>query len=305
MRPLLLSCLLLISAATQEPQQPPPDDTGTTFKVKVNLVSVYATVTTPTGAPVTDLKKSEFTIAEDGNPEAIAVFEQESDRPLSIVLAMDASQSVKKDLKLELDSARRFVSATLRPVDKLALYQFSDTVREAVPFTNSFQRIANGIRDVRVGSGTAMFDAIYLAGMSLNDRQGRKVLVLITDGGDTVSQTSYATALRAVQQSEAIVYSIIVVPIEKDSGRNVGGEHALIQLSKDSGGKYYYASTPAALDAAFQQISRELRTQYLLGYYPSRRIADSDFRRIGITVNRPEQKLVVHHRTGYFTSKLE
>jgi Ca-activated chloride channel family protein len=222
---------------------------------------------------------------------------------------MDASQSVHKDLKLELDSARRFVSATLRPVDQLALFQFSETVREAVPYTNSFQRISTGIRNMRPGAGTAMYDAIYLAGMSLNDRQGRKVLVLITDGGDTVSKIDYATALRAVQQSEALVYSIIMVPIENDSGRNIGGEHALIQLSKDTGGKYYYASTPSGLDAAFQQISKELRTQYVLGYYPSRKIADSDFRRIQITVDRgaPQstEKLLVRHRSGYFTSKME
>jgi Ca-activated chloride channel family protein len=129
------------------------------------------------------------------------------------------------------------------------------------------------------------------------------VLVLITDGGDTTSSTSYATALRAVQQSEAIVYSIIVVPIERDSGRNTGGEHALIQLARDTGGKYYYAQSASGLDEAFKQISKELRTQYLLGYYPSRTVADSDFRRIGITVKRPDQPLEVHHRTGYYTSK--
>lgn len=310
MRLRLVNLVLLLSlcGTAQDPQQPtPPEDTGTTFKVKVNLVSIYATVTTPNGAPVTDLKKEDFKITEDGNPEKIAVFEQESERPVSIVLAMDASQSVRKDLKVELDSARRFVGATLRPVDKLALYHFSEVVRESVPFTNSFQKIADGIRNTKVGSGTAMYDAIYLAGMALGKQEGRKVLVLITDGGDTVSTTSYQTALRAVQQSEAIVYSIIMVPIERDSGRNTGGEHALIQLSNDSGGKYYYASTPTGLDEAFKQISKELRTQYLLAYYPSRRISDSDFRRVEITVDpqASEKPLVVHHRTGYFTSKVE
>jgi Ca-activated chloride channel family protein len=299
---LLFSCL----AFAQDPQEQKPEESGATFKSTVNLVTVYATVTSADGAPVTDLKQEDFHVAEDGNSEKIAIFEQESERPLSIVLAMDASQSVHKDLKLELDSARRFVSATLRPVDQLALFQFSETVREAVPYTNSFQKIANGIRNLRPGAGTAMYDAIYLAGMSLNDRKGRKVLVLITDGGDTVSKVDYATALRAAQQSEALVYSIIMVPIENDSGRNVGGEHALIQLSKDTGGKYYYASTPSGLDAAFQQISKELRTQYLLGYYPSRKMADSDFRRIQITVNRgAPEKLQVRHRSGYFTSKME
>jgi Ca-activated chloride channel homolog len=304
----LISLLLCFSlfAIAQEPEQTQGE--AGTFRVKVNLVNVYATVTDETGAPVTDLKKEDFRIAEDGNPEKIAVFEQESDRPLSIVLAIDTSQSVRKDLKLELDSARRFVASTVRPVDRLALYHFSEVVKESVPFTNSFQKIAEGIRKTRTGAGTAMFDAIYLAGMALNEREGRKVLVLITDGGDTTSSIDYQTAVRTAQQSEALVYSIIMVPIENDAGRNTGGEHALIQLAKDTGGKYYYASTPTGLDAAFQQISKELRTQYLLAYYPSRRTADSGFRRVQITVDNaanPEKKLIVRHRAGYYTSKLE
>lgn len=303
--PLLIAFSFAQQSQEPQPQEPQPQDTGSTFKVKVNLVSVYATVTDEKGAPLTDLKKEDFILSEDGAPQTISVFEQESERPVSIILAMDASQSVKKDLKVELDSARRFVAATVRPVDRLALYHFADTVKETVPFTNSSERIAQGIRDTRIGSGTAMFDAIYLAGMALNERQGRKVLVLITDGGDTVSSTRYDEALRAVQQSEAIVYSIIVVPIEQDSGRNIGGEHALIQLSNDTGGKYYYADSPSRLDAAFQQISKELRTQYLFGYYPTQRVAGSDFRRIKISVKNAGQSLAVRHRTGYYTSKLQ
>jgi Ca-activated chloride channel family protein len=132
------------------------------------------------------------------------------------------------------------------------------------------------------------------------------VLVVITDGGDTVSTTDYAQALRAAQEAEAIVYSIIVVPIEADAGRDIGGEHALIQLSHDTGGKYFYASGINQLDQAFHKISDELRTQYLLAYYPSQRFSDSDFRRITIRVNTPAAKdWTVRARTGYYTSKAE
>jgi len=139
----------------------------------------------------------------------------------------------------------------------------------------------------------------------LNDKQGRKVLVLITDGGDTTSSTSYATALRAVQQSEAIVYSIIVVPIEASAGRETGGEHALIQLSEDTGGKYFYATTLPQLDEAFRTISDELRTQYLLAYYPAQRLADSDYRHIEVKLSGVPEAADYHtrHRTGYYTSK--
>ena len=96
-------------------------------------------------------------------------------------------------------------------------------------------------------------------------------MVIITDGGDTVSRVDYKEAVRAAQEAEVIVYSIIVVPIEASAGRDLGGEHALIQISEDTGGKYFYATSVPQLDEAFRKISDELRTQYLLAYYPSRR----------------------------------
>ena len=132
-------------------------------------------------------------------------------------------------------------------------------------------------------------------------------MVVITDGGDTVSKTTYQEAIREAQEAEVILYSIIIVPIENSAGRDTGGEHALIQLSRDTGGKYFYASGIAQLDAAFRQISDELRTQYLIAYYPNTRLADSDFRRIEIKVNPATKdypnasELVVRHRTGYYT----
>jgi Ca-activated chloride channel family protein len=131
-------------------------------------------------------------------------------------------------------------------------------------------------------------------------------MVVITDGGDTVSKTDYQEALRAAQISEAIVYSIIVVPIEASAGRDTGGEHALIQLSADTGGKYFYASNLPQLDEAFRTISDELRTQYLLAYYPVQRLADSDFRKIAIKLSGVASASAYNtrHRTGYYTSKL-
>lgn len=130
-------------------------------------------------------------------------------------------------------------------------------------------------------------------------------MVVITDGGDTMSKVDYKEAVRAAQQAEAILYSIIVVPIEASAGRDTGGEHALIQLSEDTGGKYFYASSMPQLDSAFRQISDELRTQYLLAYYPSQKLSDSDFRRIEVSVNAAPAagNLKVRHRTGYYTSK--
>jgi Ca-activated chloride channel family protein len=131
------------------------------------------------------------------------------------------------------------------------------------------------------------------------------VLVLITDGGDTTSTTNYNNALRRAQQAEAIVYSIIIVPVQADAGRNIGGEHALIQISMDTGGKYYYAESSDQIDEAFRKISEELRTQYLLAYYPNRRVADSPFRKIQVQLLKkdPDGKpYQVRHRAGYYTA---
>jgi Ca-activated chloride channel family protein len=288
------------SSATPAEQQP-----ETTFKVDVKLVNVFVTVTDDHGAPVGRLTKDNFQLLEDGQAQTISIFDKESALPLSIVLSIDTSLSTRKDLPLELTSARRFTHAILRPVDALSLYEFSEVVDEVVPFTSNLKTIDHGIDRVHSGSATALYDALYLGSRALESRQGRKVMVVITDGGDTVSQTDYKEAVRSAQEAEAIVYSIIVVPIEASAGRDTGGEHALIQLSEDTGGKYFYATSVPQLDEAFRQISDELRTQYLLAYYPTRRVSDSSFRRIEVRVSGVPAgpALIVRHRTGYYTSR--
>ena len=302
---LLLAAGLPASTATPA-EDPQKDAQEPAISVDVKLVNVFATVTDANGAPARTLTKENFALLEDGIPQSISVFSRESQLPLSIVMAIDASLSTKKDLKLELTSARRFAHEILRPQDSLALYQFSEVVEELVPFTADLKRIDASIDRVHVGSATAMYDAIYLGADALYKRQGRKIMVIITDGGDTMSGTSYQEALRAAQQAEATVYSVIVVPIEASAGRDLGGEHALIQLSRDTGGKYFYADTLPRLDQAFRQISEELRTQYLLAYYPVRRIADSDFRKLNVELKGSgTEGLKARHRSGYYTSKFK
>jgi Ca-activated chloride channel homolog len=275
--------------------------------VSVKLVNVFTTVTDASGSPVSSLKEGDFEVFEDGKPQKIAVFHRESELPLSIVIAIDTSLSTRSDQRLELESARRFAHAILRPIDAVSLFQFSEIVDQITPFTSDLRVIDRGINQVRPGAATALYDMLYLGSDALTQRRGRKVMVVITDGGDTVSKSSYQDAVRAAQEAEVILYSIIIVPIENDAGRDIGGEHALIQLSRDTGGKYFYASGLEQLDSAFRKISEELRTQYLIAYYPSTRLADSDFRRIEIKINPTSNdypdpsELQVRHRTGYYT----
>ncbi|MBZ5647548.1 MAG: VWA domain-containing protein [Acidobacteriia bacterium] len=304
---LVLSCAAAWAQAfapVQAPEQKIP-----TFRAEVKLVNVYVTVVDRNGAPVGGLTQDDFEIFEDGVAQKTAVFAKESELPLSIILALDTSLSTRKDLKLELDSAHGFVRSILRPVDALSLYQFAEETEELVPFTSDISRIDRGLKRAHIGSATAMYDAIFLASRALSRRQGRKVMVVITDGGDTISRVDYAEALRAAQIADTIVYSIIDVPIEASAGRNTGGEHALMQLATDTGGKFYYENSPEELNRAFRQVSEELRTQYLLGYYPVKRLADSDYRRIEVRLKADAGPrfagLRPRHRAGYYTSKAE
>jgi Ca-activated chloride channel family protein len=276
----------------------------TTFKVDVKLVNVFVTVTDEHGAPVAGLNKEDFALLENDKDQKISVFGKESALPLSIVMQIDTSLSTRRDLPLELNSARRFAHSILRPVDGMSVYSFSETVNEITPFTADTKVIDRGIDRIRLGSATALYDALYLGSHALEPRMGRKVMVVITDGGDTVSSVNYKEAVRAAQTAEAIVYSIIIVPIEASAGRDTGGEHALIQLSEDTGGRYFYATSIPQLDDAFRKISDELRTQYLLAYYPAQRLADSDYRRIEVSLPK-NAGYKVRHRTGYYTSKLQ
>ncbi len=238
MRLVLTAGLLLVLSLAS-----PAQESDDTFKVDVKLVNVFVTVTDERGAPIAGLKKDNFQLSEDGKEQKIAVFDKESALPLSIVLAIDTSLSTRKDLPLELASARRFVHAILRPVDALSLYQFSETVSELTSFTSDLHAVDRGIDHIRLGSATALYDALFLGSQALEPRQGRKVMVVITDGGDTMSKVDYHEAVREAETAEAILYSIIIVPIEASAGRDTGGEHALIQLSLDTGGKHFYASS--------------------------------------------------------------
>jgi Ca-activated chloride channel family protein len=316
--PLIGLCVLVYGLSVQETraQQDPaqqnsppsqrPSEPTTTLRVDVNLVNVFVTVTDAHGTPVGGLTKENFILKEDDLEQKIKVFDKQSALPLSIALAIDTSLSTRHDLPLEQASAKRFVHAILRPVDAICVYGFSEVVNESTRgYSSDLKRIDDGIEHIRLGAATALYDAIYLASRALDHRKGRKVIVLITDGGDTASNIDYKQAVRAAEEAEAIVYSIIVVPIESSAGRETGGEHALIQLSDDTGGKYHYATSTTDLDDAFHKISDELRTQYLLAYYPSQRTSFSEFRRIEVKVAGVPQASAyrVRHRAGYYTVK--
>jgi Ca-activated chloride channel homolog len=271
------------------------------LRVDVKLVNVFVSVTDRNGAPVGGLTRDDFSITEDSRAQQIAVFERQSGMPLNLSLAIDTSASVAKDLALEQHAARRFVQATLRPQDKISLLEFSSAVRELTPFTNKVSNIERGIAQLRGGGGTAFYDAILLGSKQLGEQHGRKVLIVVSDGDDTVKGANYAQALEQALRNEVMIYSLIDVPIEASAGRDLRGEHALITLAEQTGGKSFYVSA-RGLDKTFAQVSEDLRTQYFLAYYPHNQEPGTNFHRIQVTVPKAAaDSYNVRHRTGYYT----
>lgn len=282
----------------------------TTIQVESRLVNVALNVVDQQGAPVGGLTKDDFELAEDGKPQKIAIFETESATPLSIVLAIDASESVLSDRGLERDAARKFLRGLVRPQDRVDLMAFSDSVDEVVSFTSDVHAVESGIGRIERGSSTALYDAIYLASQRLAQAPAvpgeRRVVVLITDGENTAAHGSYPAALEQAQRAGAMIYSLIIVPIAADAGRNEGGEHALIQMAHDTGGKFYYVEDKHDLQPAFAHVSEDLRTQYTLGYYAPQQGGDSaGLRQISVRLKNPalRNRYTLRYRTAYYARR--
>jgi Ca-activated chloride channel family protein len=272
----------------------------TVLRVNVKLVSVFVNVTDKNGAIVGGLTKDDFHVTEDGRPQEIAVFERQSELPLNLTLAIDTSGSVRKDMAEEADAAHRFVHAILRPQDQMSLLQFATDVKELSGFTNNVGQIDRGLARLHSDYATSLYDAIYVGSEGLGPKEGRRVLVLVSDGGDTASRESYQQALEMALRNEVMIYSIIDVPIAASAGRDLGGEHALITLAEQTGGKSFYVGD-GGLDKAFALVSDDLRTQYLIGYYPHNQEPGRQFHRLLVTVPRAAmESFNIRHKTGYY-----
>jgi len=273
----------------------------TTFHVDVKLVSIFVNVTDKNGALVGGLTRDDFAVFEDGRPQEIAIFEKQSEAPLSLTLAIDTSGSVRKDMSEEAAAARRFAHALLRTQDGMSVLEFATQVRELTPFTNKLAAIDHGLGELRGDWATALYDAICFGSERLGKREGRKVLIVVSDGDDTAKSSTYADALEAALRNEVMIYSLIDVPIEASAGRDTGGEHALMTLAEQTGGKHFYVGD-GGLDSAFAKVSEDLRTQYLIGYYPRKQVPGVEFHRVTVTIPRAAaDEFNVRSKAGYYT----
>ena len=277
-----------------------------TFKTDVSLVRLLVTVKNAVGELVGGLEQSDFSITDNGAPQSVAVFERRTAQPLSVVLALDISGSTASNLKYQTESLIRFSKALFadgNPDDAAALLTFNWEVVRRANFTRKLSTIETALRGIKSEAGTSLYDGILLSADELKRREGRRVLVLITDGGDTTSSTDFHKALEATHKADAVIYSVLIVPIANDSGRNVGGENALTQFSNGTGGRVFLPTVGPALDAAFATILRDLRTQYLVGYYPKAvPLSKNRFHTVKLSLRDPA--LSAQTRTGYYGAAL-
>ena len=277
------------------------------FRSETKLVRLLVTVKDPAGTIVGDLQKSDFKVFDNGVEQQVAVFEHHTAQPLSVSLLVDTSGSTAKDLKFETDSSAKFLRALFKEGnddDTAALYSFNWQVTSISPFTRRLGRLEDGLKRLKAEGGTSLYDGIVFASRDLESRQGRRVVIVVTDGGDTTSSWKYQDAMTWLHKSDSVMYGILVVPIINNAGRNLGGEHALDTLTKGSGGVVFTPSESSSLDQAFAAILRDLRTQYFVGYYPKNTPRTGNrFHTIRIAPPRPG--LQVQTRTGYYGSSDE
>ena len=284
--------LALSMAAAQE----------TVIRVDVSLVRILATVKNASGDPVGSLEKSDFRIFDNGVEQAVAVFERHTEQPLSVAVMIDTSGSTGKELKYETEAVSRFLKTLLgegNPKDTAALYAFNWQIARLRSFTRNLGSLENALRGLRGEAGTDLYDAIFLGSEELEGREGRRVMIVVTDGGDTTSTKDFHAALEAAQVADVVIYPILVMPITNEAGRNIGGEHALATMAAGTGGRVFSPSVGAELDRAFSAILKDLRTQYLLGFYPKNvPLTKNRFHRLEVKVGRPDLRVLA--RNGYY-----
>lgn len=283
----------LFALATASAQTSPAQ-----FKSEVRLVRLLVNVKNPAGELVGTLEKKDFTVYDNGTRQEIAVFEHYTTKPLSVSLLVDTSGSTAKDWQLEVRSLNRFLAALFgggNERDSAALYTFNYDITMQHDFTRNSKALMSALRFIRPEGGTSLYDAIFHAARDLQPRDGRHVMVIVSDGGNTTSSKRFEDAREAVQRADAVMYPIVIVPIANDAGRNIGGEHALQTIASDTGGRWFDPNI-GQLDRTFEEILRDLRAQYMLGYYPKEH--SPGFHTVRVELSRPD--LRAQTRTGYY-----
>jgi VWFA-related protein len=279
------------------------DDSVTTLKSTVNEVRVVFTVTDRHGRYIKDLKRDEFKVIDDRKPAEIRSFRSETDLPLQVGLLVDASNSVRDRFKFEQEAAIEFLNAVIRPsYDKAFVVGFDATPEVTQDFTDSTEGLSAGVRMLRAGGGTAMYDALYFACRDKLLKQNqvgpvRRAIILLSDGDDNLSHVTREEAIDMAARAEVIVYTIST----NITGMHGKGDKTLERIAEATGGRSFFPFQMRDVTDAFLSIQEELRSQYAVGYKPSDFATDGRYRTIEILAQ--DKGLKVRTRKGYYAPK--
>ena len=275
-----------------------------TIRKRVDEVNVVFTATDKHGKFVRDLKQNDFSFFDDHKPvESIVNFRRETDLPLEIGLLMDVSGSVRSRFDFEKQSAVAFLQHTLRPgFDKAFVIGFNNRSQVTQDFTDNVSLLANGVRELNDGGGTALYDAIYKAckeklAKERSDHPVRKALIILSDGEDNQSEVTKQQAIEMAERAEVLIYAIST----DDSGLILRGDQVLDELASATGGRAFFPYKTKDIERSFAAIEDELRSQYIVSYRPSDFDADGRYRAIEITALKKD--LQVRARRGYYAPR--
>jgi Ca-activated chloride channel homolog len=287
----------------ENPAKSDSDESVATIVHVVNEVRVVFTVTDRHGRYIKDLKRTDFRVIDDQKPAEMRSFNSETDLPLQVGLLVDASNSVRDRFKFEQEAAIEFLNAIIRPkYDKAFVVGFDATPEVTQDFTDSTEGLSAGVRMLRAGGGTAMYDALYFAcrdKLLKQEQTGpvRRAIILLSDGEDNLSHVTREEAIDMATRAEVIVYTIST----NISGMKGKGDKVLERIAEATGGRSFFPFQMRDVSDAFLSIQEELRSQYAMAYKPANFASDGRYRTIEILAQ--DKGLKVRTRKGYYAPK--
>jgi Ca-activated chloride channel homolog len=279
----------------------PTPSSSQTLRVRVELVNVLMTVTDKKNRLVVDMTKDDFHVYEDGRSQMVQYFSRESDLPLRIAILIDTSNSIRDRLRFEQEAAIDFLTTTIRRGKDMAFVVGFDVEPQLVQdYTDDIERLGNAIHGLQAGGVTSLYDAIFFSAKEKMlffpppEPYLRRVMIIISDGQDNQSEHTREEALAMAQRGEVTLFTIST----NRSGAEIRGDKVLRYLADQTGGRAFFPFEASELAANFQEIARELRSQYSLAYVSTNPARDGSFRKI--VIQPLDKSLHVQSKAGYF-----
>jgi len=278
------------------------------IRISTDLVTVITSVTDATGNHVNDLTQKDFVVYEDGVPQEIAGLYRENDLPLRLIFLFDTSTSIRHRFDFEQRAAAQFFRQVVKTGDQAAIISVGTDAKLELQFTSNVEELVSMLARLKPEGATALYNSLIDAAKYIRPAEGRRVLVVLSDGTDTSSGSTLAQALIEVQKSDVVIYGVHSTGVAPSANvQDLAGEFVLKAISEDTGGRAFFPpiyedqkKEVRELDEVYRRIAAELRAQYVLTYYSTSKAKPGDFRTIRVEAKRPG--LSARARRGYYSS---